>query len=213
MTAHIDETGLVCWDNATDIHSDIKMYEYGYVCGAAVNEIRWIGTVRRCYASFSPMFRLSSPYYIAVRAVNGAGLYSEPVLSKPQYSTNARYKDCKFLDDYVSDNNHWGDEREYLTDDEGNKIQEWEQEPVLNSLYLWPNPSEGVVWVRIPPSSTIVRIFDANGQIVYENRISENGLKQEKEVRLDVSSLRAGVYFVQSISADGTTLHGRFLKW
>ena len=201
------------WDNATDIHSDIKMYEYGYVDGEAVDEIRWIGTVRRCYASFSPMFRLSSPYYIAVRAVNGAGLYSEPVLSKPQYSTNARYKDCKFLDNYVSDNDLLGDEREYLTDDEGNKTQEWNQEHVLNSLYLWPNPSEGVVWVRIPPSSTIVRIFDANGQIVYDNRISENGLKQEKEVRLDVSSLRAGVYFVQSISADGTNQHGRFLKW
>ena len=201
------------WKRAKDIHSDIKMYEYGYVGDEAVGEIRWIGTVQRCYASFNPMFRLSFPYYIAVRAVNGAGLYSEPVLSEPQYATDARYKDCKTLDDYVSDNNFSRDERELLTNDESNKKQDWEQENVRNPLYLWPNPSEGVVWVRIPILSTIVRVFDTQGKVVYEDRISENGLKQEKDIRMDVSALKAGVYFVQSISADGTTLHGRFLKW
>ena len=195
------------WNDAVDSHSDVVLYEYGYAGNGAFNEIRWLGTSRQTQASFVPSFRLSDPYYIAVRAVNGAGLFSVPVVSRAQY-LNAKIRECDALDVFVKSDDSQEDEElfsEMVVEKPYGGVS-------CRSLHLWPNPVSGHVWVRLPSASAMIRVFDASGKVVYEHRTAECGLKQEQDVRIDMSAFRSGVYYVQSVGHDGVVLHGTILK-
>ena len=167
------------WDAITDSHSGIVGYEYGYVRDIMLEKIRWIGTSQRPCVSFS-MRPGSEPFYVAVRAVNGAGLFSDPIFSREQVVTNVMCQK-QALNGATSP----------------------------NSLYLWPNPTSENVWLRLTHTSIMIRIYDMEGKVVHEERI---GAGKEKQIQLDVSFLKAGVYFVQSVGLDGTVLHGTFMK-
>ena len=206
---------LVRWNAVTDPHSGVVMYEYGIASDVRPDEIRWMGVTQRPQVSMVPMFRLSDPYYIAVRTVNGAGLFSEPVFSKIPQASNVKYKKCEPAEGFAKEDvSSWSydDEEDDLASGVQGQQQEKNGEFLRQTLRLWPNPVGACIWVRMPSSSAIVRVFDANGRIVLENRVSEKGLSHEKDIRFDVASFGSGVYFVQTIGHDGVILHGTFLK-
>jgi N-acetyl-anhydromuramyl-L-alanine amidase AmpD len=203
------------WNVVTDSHSGVVLYEYGIASDMRPDEIRWMGVARRPQAVIVPIFRLSDPCYIAVRALNGAGLFSKPVFSKIPQVSNVKYKRCELMEDFAKEGvSSWSYDDEDDDSESGMQGQQQKKngDSLKKALCLWPNPVGACIWVRMPSSSAIVRVFDASGRIVLENRISEKGLPQEKDVKIEVSSFRPGVYFVQSIGHDGAVGHGTFLK-
>ena len=205
----------VQWNAVTDSHSGVILYEYGIASDVRPDEIRWMGMVRRPLVSIVPMVRLPDSYYIAVRAMNGAGLFSVPVFAKVPQVSNVKYKKCDPTEDFVKEGVaswSYADKEDYWV---------WgAQEPQLGqdgesssqTLYLWPNPAGARMWVRLPVASAVLRVFDSSGRVVFENRIPEKEQRQEKEVCINVDTFGSGVYFVQSVGYDGTISHGTFLK-
>lgn len=205
----------VQWNAVTDAHSGVILYEYGIASDVRPDEIRWMGMVRRPLVSIVPMVRLPDSYYIAVRAMNGAGLFSEPVFAKVPQVSNVKYKKCDPAEDFAKEGvaswSYVDEEDDFVWGTQGQQLeQDWGS--LSQTLYLWPNPTGARIWVRLPAASSVLRVFDSSGRIIFENRIPEKEQGQEKDVSINVASCKPGVYFVQFIGYDGTVRHGTFLK-
>lgn len=63
----------------------------------------------------------------------------------------------------------------------------------LNTLNLFPNPGNGLVNLKASKGLGLITVLDLTGRKVFQQDYNQN-----KEVQLDLSYLKAGVYFVQS---------------
>ena len=68
------------------------------------------------------------------------------------------------------------------------------EETVPNKFSLYPNPSKGIIEVRLPSSSTdqMISVFDINGKEVRKEAIGTSNYK-----KLDLSNLSNGLYFIR----------------
>jgi hypothetical protein len=75
-------------------------------------------------------------------------------------------------------------------------------------LYVFPNPSTGLVNIVLPVTDLDqnIRILNAVGQVVYETTTSFD------EIEIDLSSLTKGIYYVQSSSANGSAMKKLILE-
>ena len=60
-----------------------------------------------------------------------------------------------------------------------------------NEFILYPNPAQRLVFIENESINIPVRLFDAQGKLVYET------IKQEKRLELDINSFPNGIYFIQ----------------
>ena len=60
-----------------------------------------------------------------------------------------------------------------------------------NEFILYPNPSQRLVFIESGNINIPVRLFDAQGKLVYET------IKQEKRLELEINTFPNGIYFIQ----------------
>jgi hypothetical protein len=76
-------------------------------------------------------------------------------------------------------------------------------------LYIYPNPSYGVMTLELPPNTltknTSLTIYNINGQQLIWRQITE------QQTVVDVSGMVSGLYFVRVIGDDGVQV-GKFMK-
>ncbi|MCC6412802.1 MAG: T9SS type A sorting domain-containing protein, partial [Saprospiraceae bacterium] len=68
-------------------------------------------------------------------------------------------------------------------------------ESVRKNLRMYPNPTDGLVWLEGVEESALVRVFSADGKLVSEQNLQGN--------TLNFSGFQTGVYLVQVVDADG----------
>ncbi|MCC6412457.1 MAG: T9SS type A sorting domain-containing protein, partial [Saprospiraceae bacterium] len=68
-------------------------------------------------------------------------------------------------------------------------------EPSWKNLRMYPNPTDGLVWLEGVEKSVLVRVFSADGKLVSEQNLQGN--------TLNFSGFQTGVYLVQVVDADG----------
>jgi len=68
------------------------------------------------------------------------------------------------------------------------------EETIANKFALYPNPSKGIIEVRLPASSTdqTISLFDINGKEVRKEVMGSSNYK-----RIDLSNLSNGLYFIR----------------
>lgn len=71
------------------------------------------------------------------------------------------------------------------------------------SFKVYPNPVTNVLYITLPPSSDKreVKVFDVNGKVAIAQKNAANTIK------LDVSNIVAGVYFVKVINSNGSVAY------
>jgi hypothetical protein len=74
---------------------------------------------------------------------------------------------------------------------------------VLPKANVWPNPAQNILHLNVDFSQAEVQVYDATGKAFSVAQVSKKGL--------DVSKLRAGVYY-GSIESEGKTYSLKFLK-
>jgi hypothetical protein len=72
-------------------------------------------------------------------------------------------------------------------------------EQVTQAVRLYPNPSDGSVFVASDTDLQAVKLYDIAGRLV--RHITIYGTTTE----LDVKDLDGGIYFIQAIYSDGNT--------
>jgi hypothetical protein len=60
-----------------------------------------------------------------------------------------------------------------------------------NEFILYPNPTQGLVFIESGNINIPVRLYDAQGKLVYET------IKQEKRLELEINTFPNGIYFIQ----------------
>lgn len=181
------------WPPASDPHSGIAYYEYGTTpdLGLGTTAISWLGTTEELFIELRPNIRIMEPSYLAVRAVNGAELRSAPIFSEVCGSSSRTVGAMKVnVTEMVSSDNDGRTRR----------------------LRLWPNPAVGTLNVELPASSTVLSIFDARGRKVYERASVASGVIGEEALKVDISTLKRGIYFVRSVDQDGHYSSASFVK-
>jgi hypothetical protein len=71
-------------------------------------------------------------------------------------------------------------------------------EVILSDIKLYPNPSNGIITIKSNSNISTIHVFSQTGALL--KTFSD---KNNSEVTLDVTSLPAGVYFFEIISAEG----------
>lgn len=74
-------------------------------------------------------------------------------------------------------------------------IKENEEVTVHDNMTLYPNPNDGHFKLslnEIPSLNSTIRVINAIGQTVYEDRLRQ----ESKEIRLDLGYLKSGIYFL-----------------
>ena len=71
-------------------------------------------------------------------------------------------------------------------------------ENVLSDWQIFPNPSQGTIYITGLPSNSSIKIYDGLGRMVYS--VNQTN---EKQV-IDLSSFKSGLYYLQS-EIDGKT--------
>jgi hypothetical protein len=68
------------------------------------------------------------------------------------------------------------------------------KETVANKFTLYPNPSKGVIEIRLPASSAdqMISVFDINGKEVYKEMLGSSSYKS-----INLSKLSNGLYFIR----------------
>jgi hypothetical protein len=74
---------------------------------------------------------------------------------------------------------------------------------VLPKANAWPNPAQTILHLNVEFSQAEIQVYDASGKAFSVAQVSKKGL--------DVSKLRAGVYY-GSIESEGKTYSLKFLK-
>lgn len=69
-----------------------------------------------------------------------------------------------------------------------------EIENPLQNVLLYPNPSNGKIFIKDLPKDSKIKVFDKLGKMVYSGREEES---------LNLEGLRSGIYYVQLISNNG----------
>ncbi len=80
----------------------------------------------------------------------------------------------------------------------------------VSGLSLFPNPTNGILYIDIKTSSEkihFIQFFDLQGRLLSER----TNLASNELIKVDVSSLQSGVYFIKVITAD-QILHAKCIK-
>ncbi len=85
-----------------------------------------------------------------------------------------------------------------------------DQEEELNSLALFPNPSDGIVWLNSSFNLKRIIVQDALGKLVYEKNAFNNG--NEKAIKLDLNHLKSGLYYINIQNNKESTTQKLILK-
>ncbi len=67
------------------------------------------------------------------------------------------------------------------------------EEQISNTLNVFPNPGNGMVNIRSDKSLGVITISDLTGRKVFQQDFNQN-----KETQLDLSGLKAGIYFIET---------------
>ena len=199
------------WRVATDPHSGVTTYKYGWSLTQSdtANAIVWMGQTASNSIVFRPRVLLPRSYYFVVCAVNGAGLWSEPIFSEVCHPVSVATVSAGTPYD--------GSERDGVGDillaEDGSVAVPRLKAILPDFLHLWPNPTNEVLNVCLPESMLSLAIFDACGQEVYERRFGGTVLRESHcEERVDVSTFRPGIYFVRVVGRNGRLFSAKFLK-
>jgi hypothetical protein len=76
-----------------------------------------------------------------------------------------------------------------------------ENNAAFHQLKLWPNPSQGLINV-LSQSDLKIKVLNQLGQVLYEQDLKQNTVS---EINLLIFS--AGVYYIESQSAQGNSTH------
>lgn len=79
----------------------------------------------------------------------------------------------------------------------------------INNLKLYPNPTTGILNLQSEylAESIVVKVYNLQGkELLFEQKTPNNGL-----IKLDISNMETGVYFLKMISEDNTVIK-RFIK-
>ena len=69
-----------------------------------------------------------------------------------------------------------------------------------SSLIVSPNPNSGKFSIDLPSNAEYLRIHSTTGELVYER-----STEQQKNLEIDIQSMKAGVYFLSLEMNDGTS--------
>lgn len=78
---------------------------------------------------------------------------------------------------------------------------------VEKNVQVYPNPSEGMVKIVANNVIQSCRILDFTGRVALEKQA-----QQSKTMDLDLSSLKAGIYFIQTLNQDKVTSQTKWIK-
>jgi hypothetical protein len=81
------------------------------------------------------------------------------------------------------------------------------EEEMLESIKIYPNPSQSIVNVKWLQEYKTVQVVDMLGKIVYSNIIADN----TKSISLDVNGFDNGIYFIKLVNGN-TELVKKFIK-
>lgn len=66
---------------------------------------------------------------------------------------------------------------------------------IKNSFSVYPNPSNGVMWIEIEMTQpTMLNVIDMQGRVVYSTNVTS------EKSKMDIAHLKQGCYFVKAIS-------------
>ena len=88
----------------------------------------------------------------------------------------------------------------------GNDINKVEEGSAIQSIALYPNPTNGQVHIEAKEMVATGQVVDMMGNVVY--RFSP----VSSSFQLDVNQLSKGIYFLKMTTLDGQTLHSKFIK-
>lgn len=79
-------------------------------------------------------------------------------------------------------------------------------EDVLSNIEIYPNPAQTSISIRLNQNhaSVNIKLSDSKGSIIYEGKAGENELFEA--LKIDVTNLQPGVYYLQLNSADFQTV-------
>lgn len=69
---------------------------------------------------------------------------------------------------------------------------------LFNSVSLYPNPSEGIFYLKGLQESTRIKVYDVHSRLVFQNEIHTNEA-------IDINDMPVGMYFVNISNASGST--------
>jgi hypothetical protein len=76
-----------------------------------------------------------------------------------------------------------------------------------SNISVYPNPSTNNITIVGMENASVIRIFDTKGAIVYSDNVESN----LSELKLNISNLTNGLYFIQVVS-DNNLQQIRFIK-
>lgn len=198
------------WPLAADPQSDILLYEYGTTVNPEAGEtaISWIGTTQDNCIIFRPRPHTYSTYYFAVRAINGAGLRSEPIYSEICNRSFRKERNAGIMAGDRGIGSEFGvlsSEGLDMPGAAGVTAQVPESSSVPSRLQIWPNPSTGSIQINLFVPTVKMEIFDVLGRKVLEYGKDElpSAVVSKYTVKMDVTYLEPGLYFVRTVGEDG----------
>ncbi len=82
----------------------------------------------------------------------------------------------------------------------------WVKDSGSNAISLYPNPAVNSIVLSGLKNSSSYRIINAMGQIVMQQKINGNSFS------VDVAELKRGLYFIEIVSTDNTSVKRSFIK-
>jgi surface protein len=168
-----------------------------------------IATNNSVNLAWNPYIGVAFNTYNIYRSVNGANYELLTSIS----STNTSYNDTSanvvdnFYEYYISidvascstdpfQSFELESNREYINPNLALVDQEW----LKNSIVFYPNPSLGKVNVSVSEGIVLknMAVYSALGQVILETSMSE---------KLDLSSLPAGIYYINTLTNKGSVTH------
>lgn len=96
---------------------------------------------------------------------------------------------------------------------EGSNVEGWNfdfessvQNDPSDNLKIYPNPGNGIIWVDSKGEVTAIQIYDSNGRYVSAASPLTN------ELVFDCNNLPSGLYVLQIVLGDGSSVQRRYLK-
>jgi hypothetical protein len=85
---------------------------------------------------------------------------------------------------------------------------------VKNGLTIYPNPAEEWIVVSLKSLVNTIEILDVLGRVMLRNEASNQQINKlsTQQLKLDVSALPNGIYFIKITDEKGNVVNGKFVK-
>jgi hypothetical protein len=80
----------------------------------------------------------------------------------------------------------------------------------LNDVVIFPNPTQGNVYIKAKNEISLIRVIDLKGHAVIENKLNRD-INISTSITLDLSNLKNGVYFIET-TLDGIISISKVIK-